>query len=95
MIDPKLLSELPEQAKLYWTRAQEFLTKNSVAWESLEVPSPEYEEWVRYFQWSGFKPRMIAMAERGTIRTIVVPARHPEWFDSKFVGSNRVAHAVG
>jgi hypothetical protein len=27
---------------------------------------------------------MIAMGRQGTIRTIVVPARHPEWFDPKF-----------
>jgi len=84
MINPQLLNELPTQARAYWTQANEFLSKNKVGWESLKVGSPEYEEWVRYFKHLGFTPRMIALAERRQINSIIVPAQHPEWFDSNF-----------
>lgn len=90
-INPKILKDLPPKQKTYWTRAQEFINKTGTDWYAIEVErldahaySEEFKAWWRYFNHVGFKPHMLAMAERRLIKTIVTPAQWPEWFDTSY-----------
>jgi hypothetical protein len=90
-IDPKILKDLPPKQKAYWTRAQEFVARTGNDWISIEVErldshaySDEFKAWWRYFSHLGFKPHMLVLAERRSIKTIVTPAQWPEWFDQSY-----------
>ena len=84
MIDDKTLDGLPSKLHSYWSKAQTFVSKNQVQWESISPGTPEFDAWARYFQHLGVKPRMFTLIEYRQIQIIAVPAKFPQWFDPDY-----------